>query len=355
MGADATVDVKVSDGGMRHGTYTIYSVSGTIPEQGITTTNLNHLGKLNTAQRRRIRYNTKFIEIIYDSDLSMLENKEWLSTEAAMLKRKREAIMADYPNAICLIFLKSAKTITINRKINKLFIKLQKAAGFTFIKVFMKYEKDALEDLEIFLNLLAPNTHLLPMLDESLLSQTFSRLYEKCLRKQLPIVGFLGRELSDKNPTINDNYRYIRGRPKDKVIRLVSDIDKKQHGIVKSYIYKWLGYDVFIWKTRIGSYSTSDDLEVVRNRHYVKLSENPDIVCPITGGRIVDTVEDFRRREQETIPLSIKSILEVIEDIHGLSQKMTEKQLEEMISAEISVLTKPASEIPQNKRLSSYL
>ena len=327
---DINIDVSVTNG-MRHGIFSVDSISGSFPTQIITSANLGHLKVVGNTS---IDFKTKILELYFRGDFSILEDPVRLAHEVRKLKRT----MTENPEKVCLLLVSSAKTRRIDAKINHLLIKFQIAVGFKFIKVYIKHNRQSLENLKSYMTLVPEGCYLLPVLDENLKSENFKALYLHALGK-VPIIGFLGRE-SAKNINAMQNCLFIRSRRDDRVLRLVSDITRKTPGNVpKPFLYKWLGFDAFSFTSRPTRYTIKQPLQVVRGYNYVNLSDYPNIPCEvIPGNMLIDTAEQFRAKRGETVPCSIYSIIELNRQFQVLHQTMTDVQLATILEENIKHL-----------------
>ena len=325
------VKIRISENSIRYGKFSFGTTEGKVPTQCITTTNLNHLHKVGAT----LDLGTRILEIYWLGNLKDLDD----ANEFNKISNRFAGILSKNKDKICLLLPQSMRSRRVNKRINLLLIKLQIEAGFKFIKVFLKHNRDAIENLNQYMKLVPQGRFLLPVIDEKLNNEVFKALYIQALKADLPIIGFLGRDLG-RNITVNDNHLFIRGRKHDNVIRLISDIEKSTaNGNAKSLLFKWLGYDAFTFKTRIGSYHTSAQLRTFRGFKYVPIENNRDMPCVIyPDSKLYDTSDSFSGQRMETVPLSINNIIELNKHFKRLHEHSTEKKLAEMLEPDIRVL-----------------
>lgn len=325
------VDVRVGNGN-RHGNFSYGSIYGNVPSQAMTTANINHM---RVVRNNNINFKTPFLEVLFRKDFSMGDNSVWLGMEI----RKMSKLITDNPNKVCLMSMVGARSKRLSRADNKFLIRLQNRAGFNFIRVYMKRNRGALEELDEYFDCIPEGKMLVPVLDENLKNTTFKELYSKCIKTGLPIIGFLGREIADANKR---NYLFIGSRKKDNVIRIVSDLTRRtKSGMPKPILYNYLGYDVCSFTSRQTRYTLrTQPLQVIDGLRFVNVQNNRSIPW-IMGDdqRLVDVVETYREYGQETVPCSICSIIRLNESFQSMHTTTSYEELGDLLEQDIRILS----------------
>jgi hypothetical protein len=342
---EVRVEVK---NGIRTGKFKVGNIEGNVPSQAMVhPTNFNYM---NAVGNQSIDFGSRFLEIYFKKDLSIFERipEETEADKIANAMRQRvissevgrlNGIIDENPDKLCMMVLASSKSRQINKQVNLSLIRFQISAGFKCIKVYFKNNRNALEQLDEYMKIIPENRYLIPVLDEKLNNEIFEALYMKALGK-VPIIGFMGRNLTERDENIRMNYLFILSRKEDSVIRLVSEISKTTpSGNSKSLLYKWVGYDVFSFMSRATRYHVQQPLRVIQNFRYVNLASNPNIMCEVNRGRrLSETAESLRADNKETIPCSIYSHIELNREFENLADSFTHEQLRTTLQGDLRVL-----------------
>ncbi len=133
---DLTVDISVKNG-LRHGTYTINGIKGTVPVQAITSVNLQHA---KDADIPDFDFGTNILEIIEPEPQRLIDDVKYRQKRIMEMKHD----INNNPNKISLLAIKGIKSdFRINHSKNQFLINFQINCGFQLVKVFFKLNKKA--------------------------------------------------------------------------------------------------------------------------------------------------------------------------------------------------------------------
>jgi hypothetical protein len=306
-------------GGIRYGVMNILGIPAEIPSQAPTSTNSGHL----QGATRPVDFGSDFLEIylwnegLIKNSLVELRDKDKFNEAVGRLKPK----VAHNNDKLCTLLPQSFKGENFTKWLNLLLLRLQVESGFKLVKVFM-VDGMAVSDLNDYAKALPSGAILVPVLDEYASPSIFAGAYMWTLKKKLPIVGFFGRTPSKSNVNNMRNLGFILGRTNDKVVRFVSEITKKySDGIVKSYLYNRLGFDVFSFATRRGDPNKEKRiLEVVSGLKYEPLELHSKETCPLDGLPMERSVEIYGRKDRNSWPCSVYSIIEINRKFRSIAQ-----------------------------------
>jgi hypothetical protein len=198
-------------------------------------------------------------------------------------------------------------------------------------------DKNSLKDLGDYENKIPTGKYIIPVLDENLNSDKFKKIYLRFLGK-IPVIGFLGREPTDKNIHNLRNFLFIGSRENDRIIRITSDITRKtENGKPKPFLYRYMGFDVFSFTTRRGDFGgTINDLEIIKDRSFVKLIDNPNVMCKIIPeNRLIETVKEYDKSGNAHKPCAVYNIIEFNTEFE---QTISKEELAEMLKEDIKFL-----------------
>ncbi len=314
------IDLK-NKNGFRYGIYSAGGLSQGFPRQAMTTTNWNHLVVI---KKPALDMKTKFFGIFCGKTLNELHNEAVFDDEV----KKIEDVIRKNPGKKCFLILGKESSSNITKADNEFLLKFQEKAGFHFIKVFFKKNRNADEDFVYFSNKI-PKEKYMPVLDMNLNNEVFEDLYARALKK-LEIIGFVGRQISKTDTDNKKNFAFIASRDADKIVRIVFGIKKKtSQGKPNSCFYNRLGFDMYVFNVRRSRYHIDAPLEILSKNRFVLLSKHPEIKWHADNTRMVsDTIYDYPNRE--TVPLSVHSFIELNEGFETLLHTMDTEMITEI-------------------------
>lgn len=324
-----TVIIK-NKNGIRYGTYTIYGIQGTFPNQAITSTNLNHV---KAAKKTNFDFKTNILEII-----EFTPNK--LKTEPDYRARKVNAIskiIKANPDKLCLLTLKGARGgFKLTKETNEFLIKFQIDCGFSLIRAFFRYVKNATENAKYYRSLIPQGRSYTAVLDENMTHSVFRKLYLNCLKHDDELISFAGRVPSgkkSKNIKNKLNFQFIARRKTDKIIRMTSFASKSINGVASSYVYHLFGFDVYSFMTRQGNQNIPKfELKSLDKFKFVPLTNTTKLRCVLTGMNLYASSKHFEKTlEKSSLPISVHVILELNKLLEDLQEKYSREELETII------------------------
>lgn len=320
---------------MRYGDFEIHGIKGTFPRQAITSTNLNH-AKL--FEDPYFDFKTNIVEIVEFQPKKLVNNSEYREKRRKIVSEMIEANQ----NKLCLFTIKGARGTSFkpNRENNESLINFQIDCGFTLIKVFFRYVRNAVENSRYYRSIIPKGKSFVAELDENLNHFTFRNLYLECYRNNDEIIAFFGRKprKSDSKQIHNRlNFAFISARKDDKILRLTSFASKSINGAVSSLIYNISGFDVYSFLTRRGSPNIPDyELNALNGFLYEPLTEDTTLICPITGKSLYDSSKEFEEKlDKSSLPVSVHDIVRLNELLDVLHENYTREQLLEILGNRI--------------------
>lgn len=299
------VSISIVDG-MREGSFSIAGIVGAFPQHAMTSTNNGHQKKTGVV----VNFGTNvFEEIIRAKEISTL----FKSTQRSELVSKLNKAHIRNKGNIVMMALSGAGSKRLVHEDNIELIKAQLDSGLTFVRVYIKKSKGALQNLQTYFSLIPEGKFLVPTLDEKLDHSIFKDLYEYCKGKT-PLIAIFGRDWTGKDMDIINNISFLSVKNTDPILRLVSGISKRRTstGVAIPFKFKLMcAGDITSFATNgIGRYNIpKKDAEIMYQRRYVKVNDFRSLPCPIyTGKTIGQTLDDFAQRDEESIPCSIFSI-----------------------------------------------
>jgi len=323
-----SVSVKQKNG-IRHGTYNIMGVSGSFPNQAITSTNLNHAKFLGSSS---FDFKTKFLEIVERYPNQIILDKDYRNRRQKIISK----IINQNPDKLCTLVISGAKSMSIPKDKNISLIEFQKECGFKLIKAFFKTTRNTLENFREYIKLIPKDSKIVPVLDENLDNSIFKALYSNALSRGLEIIGFFGREPKPTNEDNKLNLQYISSREGDQVIRLVSSIKKSFGGIVSSLTYQIYGFDVYSFITRFGNPNIPVvELKALNGFYFEPLTYTSGLTCVVTKKNLRTAANQYLKEKRSSVPVSIHDIRKLNEEFAKFPEKYSKEQLEKIVKEKI--------------------
>lgn len=312
--------------GIRYGDFEIQGIKGRFPVQAITSTNFGHAKFFH---QPNFDFKTTFHEIFEVYPDKILKKPEYRKSRAVEISK----IIEQNADKLCLLVLNRTKEKPITRMQNHTLINFQIACGFKLIKAFFMDETNALKNSREYRNMMPLGSSLVVVLDENLDPSIFKDLYNDAYKiHKDQVIGFLGREPSEKNENNKLNFIFLRKRKKDRVIRLVSLIRKSMGGVVGSLIYHLQGLDVYSFAQRFGPPNVPIvELQALQGFRYVPLTKNTNCICVITGTNLYDSSLSFKAREKSSLPINVHNIVRLNEEFENIQKKYTRRELEVIV------------------------
>jgi hypothetical protein len=294
------IKVEVGKNGLRYGTIKLGEFIEQFPKQVLTTTNMNHLEKM---QLSPSVLGTEITEIPLDVELVSSVNIQEKITSGNLYM-----LNVKIPKGCELDFAKVKKIIDEQIK-----------AGLKIIRVFLTPTLPTKEAKELIDYALGKAGTTEPVLDLLIDYTKLSNIYLYCIEKKLKLVGFISRGFHDLNVLLN--MEFIRSRPDDKIVRHVSWINPRTRAArdyIRSFTYYEYGFDLFAFQTRIGDPNVP--IEKIKQlsdveRVYVPVVGYGKCGCVAHGGEDCQGVaNEYQAKRCSSTPSSVHS-LRVINDV----------------------------------------
>lgn len=327
--------------GIRTGRFDIAGVRGTFPTQVITSTNLNHAKSFDP----NFDFKTQIVEIAEFDPQKLLSDSEYRKGQTQKFSR----IIADHPNLLPLLTLsdlrsdhsdKSNKCINFTQKNNKTLIEFQKSCGFPLIKAFFNQNTRDVVQQARYCRSLVPRDRFVAAVDEDMSHELFRALYLDCLNRKDEIISFFGKKLTvadkQKHPDRSLNFAFLSNRMDDKILRMSSFIERSAKNMAASLLQHWYGLDAYSFVTRRWGppAKPNPNMRVLVGFEYKRLSEQPSLVCAITGMHLQQSVKDFGARNlPSSIPASTYNIVKLNKLFETLSNQYRRDELREILAS----------------------
>jgi len=324
------VDVTITNG-LRLVSFDIDGINGNLPQQAITSSNLNHV---KAAGDPHFDFKTDILEIVEFKPKDLVNDSDY--------RERRKKIVSETikenPNKLCLFTIRGARRslLRLTEKANETLINFQIDCGFKLIKVFIKYVKNAVKVSRYYRSLIPKGRTFVAQLDENMSHATFRALYLECYRKHKDkIICFFGRKPTKKSKKIHNklNFLFISARKKDRIIRLISFTPKSIGGVVSSLVYNFFGFDVYSFLTiRWNQNIPIFELKALEGFTFVPLTKDTSLVCPLTGKNLYIASKEFEKElEKSSLPVSVHDIVRLNEKLKVLHKTHTREKLKEFL------------------------
>ena len=343
----------------RYGTFDIRGIKGTFPTQAITSTNLNQrksalqsskLSPETKAAFKKLDFGTKIVERIEFDPHRLVNSPDY---RKSMIKNASKMI-GDHPGYLFLFTLQGIKShrggigpFQFTRNNNRILIDFQLECGFDLIRVFFNSGQNV--DDHAYYRKLVPDKRFLACLDENMVNRYFKTVYRDCLEKGDEMISFFGRKPSSKTSKHNMfNFTFLRSQKYDKMIRVVSSIQKSTDGLVNSLLYKWYEMDVISFMTNKGDPHYRGFVPKALDMwKYNPLLQNTKLRCVITNQNLFDATKEFGSIENSvggaydrfyngsTVPISVHDIVRLNQQLSTLHEQYTQKQLRKILGDRI--------------------
>lgn len=316
--------------GIRYGTWTISNIKGTFPIQAITSTNLNHV---KDAKKPNFDFKTNILEIIEFTPNKLDTDKTYRARRVKTVSK----IIKENPDKLCLFTLKGARdNFKLTKETNEFLIKFQIECGFSQIRAFFRYVRNATENEKYYRSLIPKDKSFTAVLDENMTHAVFKDLYLSCLKHGDELISFAGRipsKQKSKNLKNKLNFQFITRRKTDQIIRMVTFTSKSIGGVASPYVYHLFGIDVYSFMTRRGNQNKPKyELKYLDKFHYLPLTSKNKSHCRLTGMNLYESSKHFETTlEKSSLPLSVNAIPELNELLESLHKKYTRKKLEDIV------------------------
>ena len=311
-----TVNIKHTNG-LRHGTFSINGIKGSIPSQAITQINLDHAEQ---ADEPNLDFGTKFLELL-EIEPDKLNNKNYRKN---IVKEFRQ-IIKKHHDKLCLLGIKGLKSgFGVDKEKNEFLIKFQIECGFKLIKVFFRHNEKTLDDFKYFRNLIQTKKKtFVACIDENMSSEIFELFYSECLNQD-DIVSFFGRR---PNPDNVDNFDFIKNSPNDNIIRFSTSISKTNKNMSNSVIYNIAGFDCFSFSHRKPYKSPYGKLAALEGLYFNTLTADTPLICVLTGENLYTASQKFKENQDfEYLPIYIHDMVrlnDLLRELHVLYTRRT--------------------------------
>lgn len=324
-----TVNVKIQNG-VRYGTYDIKNKKGSFPTQGITTKNLEQAKSLKFSSRD---FKTNILEIIVDDPKELIFGSNYWKTCVSKVKE----LVKENNDKLCFIVLRGEKSMVISKSRNRELINFQLECGLEFVKVYFYHIESlesAIDNYKYYKNYKVKqfkNANIVPVLDEKLVVNTFTKLYMAFIDDRVEIIGFLGREPNMNDNIIRINMDFIASRGTDKILRLVSFIPKSYRGIIRPLAYTIHGFDAFSFRTNMTRQKRNKFIPLPKvhdNLKFKLLTPETDLKCVVTKLNLHESY-----KQNSYVVISIYDIVSINNEFEKLHINYTLIKLKEIVNS----------------------
>jgi hypothetical protein len=308
--------------GIRHGSFSIHGIGERFPTQIITSTNLWHANDMRVPG---FNFRTNVLEIHVPSRKKLLEDPDYREEQIKKISR----IIRQHPDKLCMFVLVGIRSKKISKQANFDLIQFQIDCGFKIIRVFLQYNRDALETAQEYRSHIPEDKTIMYVLDEKLNPPVFEKLYLDAYQSHHDeIIGFIGRVPKRTNNNIRLNLLFIKDRHEDQIIRLVSFTKKWYGGVASSLILHLFGFDLYSFKTGTWRKVPIEEIRVLSQFSSQFLTRDSDFVCVVTGNSLYDSSVAMDAEGKSFVPASIHNIVRLNQSFETLEENYTRPQLE---------------------------
>ncbi len=313
-----TINISVKNG-LRQIRFILEESNGNLPQQAITYANLGHV---KVARQPDFDFGADFLELTEYKAKMLLEDSFYRNEQVRKFSKK----IKNNSDKILLFTINGSKTsLKFTRETNKILINFQIKCGFKFIKAFIKYSRNVMDDYRYYRNLIPKKCKFVAQIDENINHNIFRKIYLDCYEKEHDeLICFFGRKPSKTQRYNRFNFNFIRRRRKDKIIRFSSSTAKANEGVASSLVYYYYGFDVFSILVRKWNPDMPENLklEALNGIVFEPLNKNTKLTCLLRNESLHDSSKHFKEKNnRESLPISAHTVYHLnhtLKDLHKI-------------------------------------
>jgi len=324
-------DIKIKNG-LRQLSFDLNGINGNSPQQAIVYANVGHA---KDAKQPDFDFGTIFLEIQEYKGKMLLEDRFYRKEQVKKFAKK----IKNNPNKTLLFVINGSKSsLKFSRKANKILIDFQIKCGFKFVKAFMKYSTNALDDYRYYRSLVPKKCKFVAQIDENINHNIFRQIYLDCYKKNDDLICFFGRKPSRTQRHSRFNFNFIRRNREDKILRFSSSTAKANEGVASSLVYYYYGFDIFSILARTWNPNMPEDLELeaLNGIVFESLTKHTKLICPLTNQNLYDSSKYFKeKKNRESLPVSVHTVYSLNQTLKDLHKIFSSDDLKEILADRI--------------------
>lgn len=327
-----TVDLSIKNG-LRYLSFTQNKITVNSPQQAIVYANLGHV---KAAKKPDFDFGTNFLELTEYKGKKLLEDPFYRNEQAKKFSQK----IKNNSDKNLLFVINGAKTsLKFTREANRILINFQIKCGFKFIKAFIKYSTNAINDYQYYRSLVPKHCKFVAQIDENINHTVFREIYRNCYEiKHDELICFFGRKPSRTQRYNRFNFNFIRSRRLDKIIRFTSSTAKANQGVTSSLVYYYYGFDVFSILARTWNPDMPEELELeaLDGIVFEPLTKHTKLICPLRNESLYDSSKYFKEKNnRESLPISVYNVYHLNQLFRNLHKIFSANDLRNILADRI--------------------